>query len=565
MPSSTLDSLLDRLEELKARFGAGDGARVLKLLEALARRRFPDAPSLIRFHEVLLFLRAYPQSPAVPRRADEILRRFAGLVDRLRAAGEDLSEFEEPEVSGIAGTTLSAVFSYGAARYLVERHPAAIDIDWEWYEHAGHMGRTLPRFLPLLEEDSLVEAIVPYREWFRSATGRRRGLAWLMERFAQLPLSHREKAELYDSLELLLRWEVKNSRATRSRMRIPVRKIFYHDGPLLRRRDISLEDELESPPLRVERLSKAAGEKILDLARDTSAVRYRELHGFTYGDPAGVMKADAGRGLEIYSMGARPEHRLPLRAYHGAIFFKNGVPVGYFEGLSLFERMEVGFNLYYTFREGESAWGFARILRLWRQLLGVSCFSIDPYQIGFHNEEAIASGAFWFYRKLGFWPVLPAQAALVGKEEDKLRRRPGYRTPARTLRRLAQSPLIFESPGEARGDWDRFQVRNLGMAVQRRMGERFGGDAVRMRRGASASLGRSLGVEPATWREPRRQGFENLALVLNLIPDLARWPEADKKAVVQIIRAKTGADESRYLRLMQRHRRLRAALQKLGS
>jgi len=28
------------------------------------------------------------------------------------------------------------------------------------------------------------------------------------------------------------------------------------------------------------------------------------------------------------------------------MIFKNGVPVGYFEGLSLFERMESGFNLY---------------------------------------------------------------------------------------------------------------------------------------------------------------------------------------------------------------------------
>ena len=51
-----------------------------------------------------------------------------------------------------------------------------------------------------------------------------------------------------------------------------------------------------------------------------------------------------------------------MRAYHCGMFFKNSVPAGYVELLSLFERAEVGFNLYYTFREGESAWLYARLL-----------------------------------------------------------------------------------------------------------------------------------------------------------------------------------------------------------
>ncbi len=105
-----------------------------------------------------------------------------------------------------------------------------------------------------------------------------------------------------------------------------------------------------------------------------------------------------------------------MRAYHAGMMFKNGVPVGYVECLSLFERMEVGFNLYYTFREGETAWLYARLLRLFRQYAGVTCFSIDPYQIGHENEEAIESGAFWFYRKLGFRPVEPEIARLMDAE-----------------------------------------------------------------------------------------------------------------------------------------------------
>ena len=116
-----------------------------------------------------------------------------------------------------------------------------------------------------------------------------------------------------------------------------------------------------APPIPVRRIARPEARKILDLILDTSAMRYRELYGFSHPDESAVFHADAGRGVEIFFFGVPPAWRLPLRAYHAGMFFKNGVPAGYVELLSLFERAEVGFNLYYTFREGESAWLFARL------------------------------------------------------------------------------------------------------------------------------------------------------------------------------------------------------------
>jgi hypothetical protein len=57
----------------------------------------------------------------------------------------------------------------------------------------------------------------------------------------------------------------------------------------------------------------------------------------------------------------------------------------------------------------------------------------------------------------------------------------------------------------------------------------------------------------------------NLALVLDQIPDLADWSKADKRAILDIVRAKMGADETVYLQQLQQHRRLREAFIKLGS
>src|SRR5213076_2215621 len=135
--------------------------------------------------------------------------------------------------------------------------------------------------------------------------------------------------------------------------------------------------------------------------------------------------------------------------------------VAYFEGLSIFERLESGFNLYYTFREGETAWLFGRVLRLMRQLLGVTVFSIDPYQAGHENEEGIESGAFWFYRKLGFRPVRPELMKLTRSEELRMSSDPRHRTSAATLRKLAAGHMLFALfEDESRNRWDNFEVRN---------------------------------------------------------------------------------------------------------
>ena len=576
MAAQLIEHLLDRLDELKRPSGARASARLTDALRQIARRRFTDAGSLISFHEILLYLRAYPQSAALLRDTEKILNSFAARVERLRAEGSDLTPFEQPVASGIAGTGFSAVFGYDITRWLARTHTSRISLVWDDYEDRAHLNLVWPRFLPLFEEDAYVDAHVPFLEWLRASKRRRESdLAWLIRQFERLPLDDKERAELFEPLKLWVRWELGNSKTTRTLMRRrTTRKIFYHDAPLLSRRDVSLARELNAPPMPVEKLSRAEGERLLGMGRDTMAVRFRELHGFTHGDPERVMRADAGRGLEIYLWGVRPARRLPLLGYHCGIFFKNGVPVGYHEALSLFERVEIGLNLFYTFRDGESAWAYARLMRLYRQLLGVNTFSIDPYQLGGSgNEEGIESGAFWFYHKLGFRPVRSDLAQLVAAEERKLAARKSYRTPPRLLRRLASGHVLFKAHKEEEesaatttaGEWERFQVRNIGLAVARRMANEFDGDSAKIRAASIAKVKRALGAGGVKLTEAEACAFSNFALVLALIPGLARWTAEEKRAALRIIRAKAGADELRYLQLLRRHASLRRAIIALGT
>lgn len=496
--ASSAGTLLDQLASLKGVFGQDAARRAARLLRSAAETRFRDPAQLIQLHEIVLFLRAYPQNPRVLRLADQILFGFAA-----RLQGVDPAPFEAAEVSGIAGSAISTNYSHAFASQLVKRHGKELQIDWENYAHADRLGPVLAKLAPLAAEDWMVEPHIDWQKWFQALRG---DLRWLLERV---------DPATYDSLELLLLWNIGDA-ASRSHGRLPGRDIYYHQGPLIHRRDISLAEELAAARIPVTRLSPARAKRVLDLTIDTSAVRYRELWGFLYPDLQHVYCADLGRGVELYWLGIPAPARLPLRAYHGGIFFKNGVPLGYVEGLSFFDRMEVGFNVYYTFRDSESAWLYGRLLKFCQQHCGVTCFSIDPYQLGHENAEAIDAGAFWFYRKLGFRPASEAILRLTEAEESKLARRPGYRTPPATLRRLATVPLLYGPTC----DWDSFSLRRLGQRVGR--GEAW----------------------PAI---------------------LAKIGPRSEVSAVEITRAKNAAEETLYLRLLQRSPRLRRAILRLGN
>ena len=168
---------------------------------------------------------------------------------------------------------------------------------------------------------------------------------------------------------------------------------------------------------------------------------------------------------------------------------------------------------------------------------------VTPYQIGFENEEAIESGAFWFYRKLGFRPGRPDLAALCEAEEKKIARDKKHRTSARNLRRLAEGFIFYETPEAVHKQWDDFRTRYLGMNVNQYVGERFAGNVSRYRIESSEFLAKVLGCS--------RDDFKGCA--------------SNRAALVGIIGAKAAAEEWEYLRLMREHDPLRDVFLRLGA
>ena len=359
--------LLTELEAAKSRFDSNHAGLITKLLSQLSNIQLNDPHQLIRFHESLLFLRAFPHAPSLIPRVEHLLNTFHQRIEKFRTLHADMSLFDDFDTSGMAGTTMQDTLSFNVAQWLVRCIPRNVEVAWndyrDDYQAERARGSTWPRFIPLLEEDADVEANIPWQSWLAAARGRQHPLPWLLNRFAQLPVPARQRAELYDSLCLPLRWKLENLKLSRTRNWARPRRFYFHNAPLIQRSEVSLSDELAQPAPKLEKLSLAAGESVMHAVREIMAVRYRELYGTTLGDPRTVVRANLGRGVVMHFWGLPPTRRLPLRAYLAGYTVKNGVPINYVEAIGLCEWIEVGFNTFYTYRQGETAWIYAQALR----------------------------------------------------------------------------------------------------------------------------------------------------------------------------------------------------------
>lgn len=128
-----------------------------------------------------------------------------------------------------------------------------------------------------------------------------------------------------------------------------------------------------------------------------------------------------------------------------------------------------------------------------------------------------------------------------------------------------QGISFTKRPAPHPGEWDNFRVPNIGLAVQRRLAQQSRGSERKLRQAFVTSVSHALRVKPKDLSASGHRFFSDLALVLAMIPDLSRWSKEEKSAVKQIVQAKTGTDELRYVKLLQRNQKLRDGLRAIGS
>ncbi len=555
-------SLVDALADVAPRFSPQDCKAKLDLLAQLADASIARPGLLLRLHETLCFLQAYPDDPEVLAQADRALAGFPARVQRLgRPALARLAD------SGIAGTTLEYPFGLPMARWLAARFPGDVDVTWAKFAEGERLEEALSLVVAHAEEDAFSEGGLGWRKWLRVAKGERRlsDLQVLVELFERAPLLPETRDWLFENLGLLIRWRHRGPGASRTLAKMPWPRPFFQ-GSGLRRGGLDFVGEVERPLPPPRRAPRPLAESLIEAARASLGTRLRELHAFSYANPDDVLLVDPDRGLRIALIGILPEFRMPLEGYYGFYVLKNGVPVSYGGGYKLFERFDAALNIFPAFRQGESAWIFSQIIRAYRHVLGARIVAVDSYQIGRDNAEALQSGAFYFYHRLGFRHRDPAELRLSEEEQAKIARDPSYRTPIAILKQLTRADMYLTLPGGSPAPEKEVTASQVAALVTRSIAREFRGDRRAAARETPARVARALGAGGWTaWPREERHAFERLALVAALIPDLARWPAADRRALVRVFRAKGGRSELPYLALLNGHRRFRASLEGLAA
>ena len=535
-------TLLRRLEVTRLDYGPGRAGLKLALLRALERRRMSSAQGVLRLHEHLCFMRAYPDNRAV---LAQVRRMLAGFVRRA-----DLRRHRSTLVdSGIAGADIRYPFFWATARRLAQRWPDRLAIDWDEMAETAKLADALLLLVSPIEATWLrqCEPDLP-RALSRLSGARMADGAFVVYRVAAMPGDDFTREAFFDRLELpLLLPAGKNTPARTCAEHAAAPIVFRRQPPSRERPDLIAA--LARPPRAVQSVSARAGRALIELARDAMATRARDLDAFAYGNERDVRIVDDGDGLQWAVIGMIPERRPVLKATYGLLALRNGVPIGYLDAHVLCRCVDLSYNIFDTFRGAEAAFVFGRLLAAFRQLFGATSFTLEPYQLGHDNEEALGSGAWWFYYRLGFRPRNRAIRTLARRELARMRARRTHRSSASTLAALAGDYLYFETRGARALDWRRFDALGENVAARAPLATAISADSAAQRLGVPAPRGAAL-----------RMAWERWAPIVALLPGLTRWSRAERHALAAVIAAKAGRRDGEFLERFDAHPRLGPAL-----
>lgn len=550
---------IKRLHEIRNRYGESYATEKRELLDSLSCQAIRSASDLLRLHLALSFLRAFPDSADVHRQASHFLDNMVSLIDGLNDAHR-----EALVDSGLAGTDVHYHFSYEVAAWLARRFPGVASIDWDEYDDSSRLDELMEHLLHHAESDYFDSGWVSTQEWIRIACEHQPGtdFDWLLSQLDDRRHHSRFWTSLYNAAEIPLRCSLAESEMSRTRNLFQTTRVVPRREPM-QSRVSRAKQEIARPIRSIRLLDKREGSALLDVAMSSLAVRHRETIHFNYSNPEEIWLANVGKGVSIAATGLLPEHRYPLECTMGFLILSNGAPIGYGGSSMLFRQANNGINIFEEYRGSEAAWLWVQVMRVFHALSGCTRFIANPYQFGGDNTEALKSGAFWFYYRLGYRPVDKAVRQLALDEYTKIRKTKGHRTPVSVLKELATCDMHLTLPGARQSDFfDENWIETCSLLATRQLAKTGQQSRRRAQDQLAHRLVADLGIESMDgWSREERKWFVRMCpLVAATNP--SRWPARDKRMLIDLMRAKGGPLERDFVRKFGRHQRFFAELKR---
>ncbi len=540
--------ITSELESLINLFGKEAAERKKTILSELSQTHELPLKVLSRLNDMLCFMKAYPDNPAV-------LRSVCSLASSLRekCAAHNL-EGETPalENEGFPGAINRNEYSLPWIAKLARRWPSCFEIDWEEFEWEGQ--NRLLNALGLLttpaECQGLDDISIDLCDWFRDgrAQSHKTDLDFLLDLFSGSELQPQVRDYVFESCQIPIRYQLETPGTGRCEINWPTRSVHYQRKPLDRSR-IDCSRIIKRPFAQKNHLSVKFGADLIDCAQRALSARNLEIRTLTYGNPRDVTLVDCGRGLTVALVGVIPHYRDPLECHYFCFLMKNGTPIAYGPGTVSMGCCEIGLNLFPEFRGAEVRFLYPQLMRSLYQIIGARYFFLTPYGMGENNAAAIKTGAFWFYRKLGFKADNAKVEELALQEELRMKAEPGYRSDKKMLRRLSHTSAYFDLSD---GSVAPINLGAIGLQQSRFIAAEYAGDRQRAVSSSILQVRKKLGAGSLDkLGDDERRGWQVLAPILAAIPDLESWSKKDKILALRIIKAKGGPSETKTDMLMR--------------
>lgn len=403
------------------------------VLKNLSKTGLHDAKDLLLYADYLLFMVSHPASR---QQFFLVKKEIARLTAFLKKHGKTSSY----EGSGLPYTITLTRFSFDILEWMLQRKKYRIELD-SFTEDGSDLNDILKLTLPSLEREH-TSAGYTYQELFSTLRVKKgEEVPFLIQqlgKFASQPLL---KDHLFDSLDMYVKVHSNDKTFSRFYNILPFKEVFFHGEIIKRFNSASLIEQALPYPLD---LGEPEREKVLACIKDSLVLTSRETDPATFCDPSSLRVYSLERGITVAIYGMTGDRQLPLESYVGYTLFKNNYPAAYggcwvFGARSLF-----GINIFEPFRGGESGYMMCQILRVYRQVFGISYFEVEPYQFGKDNPDGIASGAYWFYHRFGFRSVDKQLHALSEKEQQKIIHKKRYRSSKKTLEAFTDSYIALQ-------------------------------------------------------------------------------------------------------------------------
>ena len=397
-------------------------------LQALAKRLSFPKQHIGAIHDALIFILAYPADEKERRMAQTGLRRLTSFIRKQTSSWrESLSN------TGLPFTPINTRFTHDAVRWLLHHDGCKVSLD-TFANATLDLNDVLKLTLPALERSETTAGLdnISLLDTLKVPLSDR--LKFIVHELGRLDHEPFIKDHLYEGLGVYVKIHPAGAQWSRAQNYLAVDNIYTHQEFVKRVDPMAI---LHAPLPSHESLTADSKEKIIKVIKNTMFLAVRETDPTTYMDEHSLRFFHLDRGISVAIYTMIPERQLALESYVGYTAFKNGLPVAYGGSWVFGGRANFGINIFPAFRKGESSFVMAQLLRVFIQVFRLTYVEVEPYQFGYDNPEGIASGAFWFYYRFGFRPIDKHLNQLAHKEAEKIKAKPGYRTPPRILRQLA--------------------------------------------------------------------------------------------------------------------------------